>query len=79
VLAGLELGNIWYIADLMNIVVVYFNVPIILIGGHMVFKSLRHYDKTGGSEGFASLNDAGFATPYWSDENKKARAEVTVS
>lgn len=72
VLAGLELGNIWYIADLMNIIVVYANVPIILIGSSMVFKSLKHYDKTGGKEGFASLDDAGFATPFWQKENRRA-------
>lgn len=44
VLAGLELGNIWYISDFVNIMVVYVNVPIILIGSGIVIKALRNYD-----------------------------------
>ena len=44
VLAGLELGNIWYISDFVNIVVVYVNVPIILIGSGFVFKALKNYN-----------------------------------
>ena len=46
VLAGLELGNIWYISDFVNIVVVYVNVPIILIGSGLVFKALKNYNES---------------------------------
>ncbi|MBU3189921.1 alanine:cation symporter family protein [Clostridium bowmanii] len=49
VLAGLELGNIWYISDFVNIVVVYVNVPIILIGSNLVFKALKNYNETKGA------------------------------
>lgn len=73
VLAGLELGNIWYIADLMNIIVVYANVPIILIGSKIVFKALRHYDQTGGDKGFVSLNDVGIASDYWTKERSSKK------
>ena len=50
VLAGLELGNIWYISDFVNIVVVYVNVPIILIGSGLVFKALKNYNETKGAK-----------------------------
>lgn len=68
VLADLQLGNIWYLADLMNILVVYANVPIILIGSSYIFKSLTHYNLTDGKEGFVSLRDIGLDTPYWTEE-----------
>lgn len=72
VLAGLELGNLWYISDLVNILVVYANVPILLIGCKIVFKALDNYNNTNGGK-FNSL-DIGLETPYWSnseDKNKK--------
>lgn len=50
VLAGLELGNIWYISDFVNIVVVYVNVPIILIGSGLVFKALKNYNESKGAK-----------------------------
>lgn len=72
VLAGLELGNLWYISDLVNILVVYANVPILLIGCKIVFKALDNYNSTNGGK-FNSL-DIGLETPYWGnleDKNKK--------
>lgn len=50
VLAGLELGNIWYISDFVNIVVVYVNVPIILMGSGLVFKALKNYNDSKGAK-----------------------------
>ena len=46
VLAGLELGNLWYISDFVNIMVVYVNVPIILIGSGLVIKALKNYNES---------------------------------
>ena len=46
VLAGLELGNLWYISDFVNIMVVYVNVPIILVGSGLVIKALRNYNES---------------------------------
>ena len=63
VLSGLELGNLWYISDLVNIIVVYANVPILLIGSKIVFKVLDHYNKTDGGK-FCSM-DIGIETDYW--------------
>jgi AGCS family alanine or glycine:cation symporter len=49
VIEGYELGNIWYIADFANIMMVFANVPLILLGSGLVVKSLRHYRETKGA------------------------------
>jgi AGCS family alanine or glycine:cation symporter len=71
VLADLQLGNIWYVTDLVNIIVASANVPIILAGGKHVVAALRHYERTGGKEGFVSARDIGLATPYWTEEARR--------
>ncbi len=80
VLAKLELGNLWYLSDLMNILMVYLNVPILLIGGGIVYKALEHYRTTGGGK-FLSERDIGVKTDYWTDAMQQhlpdERAEVS--
>ncbi|MCX7950988.1 MAG: alanine:cation symporter family protein [Clostridiales bacterium] len=66
VLAGLELGNIWYISDFVNIMVVYANVPILLIGAPIIFKCLNNYISSKG-ERFNSI-DIGIETAVWTEE-----------
>jgi AGCS family alanine or glycine:cation symporter len=63
VLAGLELGNVWYISDMVNIMVVYSNVPILIVGRHIILKTLNHYEHSNG-EKFVS-KDIGIETEYW--------------
>ncbi|MDF3936050.1 alanine/glycine:cation symporter family protein [Pseudomonas citronellolis] len=63
VLAGLELGNLWSLSDLSNIVMVLLNVPILLLGGPWVYKALAHYRATGGAP-FVSA-DIGLRTSHW--------------
>ncbi len=48
-LAGLDLGNLWAISDLGNIIIVYFNIPILFIGSGYVMKATRHYKKQDGT------------------------------
>ena len=69
VLAGLELGNIWYISDLVNIVMVYANVPLLLIGFGLVTKSLQHYIATNG--GAFSGNTIKLETNFWNEDGPK--------
>ncbi|MBQ8625323.1 MAG: amino acid carrier protein, partial [Agathobacter sp.] len=38
-IAGLELGNLWAFSDLGNILIVFFNVPIVYAGAKCVFKA----------------------------------------
>lgn len=67
-LAGLELGNLWAFSDLGNILIVYFNVPIVFAGARCVFKATKHYKKNDGipfDSGVIGRNDC----VYW-DEKK---------
>lgn len=76
VLAGLELGNLWYISDFVNIMVVYANVPILLVGCNKVFKVLDHYNKTGGARFIASEAGIDLDTDIWTQEaSDKAASE----
>jgi len=65
VLAGLELGNLWYISDFVNIMVVYVNVPIILIGSGLVIKALRNYNETQASEAKFKSKSIGVNSDVW--------------
>lgn len=63
VLAGLELGNLWAISDLTNIIMVYLNIPLLLLGAPLVYKALAHYRETNGGR-FIS-ESIGVETDYW--------------
>ncbi|WP_240702546.1 alanine:cation symporter family protein [Trinickia terrae] len=63
VLAGIELPNLWALSDLMNIVMVLLNVPIVLMRAGIVYKALAHYRETGGGR-FVS-EEIGVVTEYW--------------
>ncbi|WP_291635544.1 sodium:alanine symporter family protein [Clostridium sp.] len=65
VLAGLELGNLWYISDFVNIVVVYVNVPILLIGSGLVIKALKNYYETEASEAKFVSKSIGVDSEVW--------------
>lgn len=41
---GMQLDNIWVISDLVNLMMVIINIPLILIGGKYVKKALNHYE-----------------------------------
>lgn len=69
VLAGLELGNLWAISDLSNIIMVYLNIPILLLGAPLVYKALKHYRETNGGK-FISQN-FGIQTEHWTEENQR--------
>ena len=42
-IAGLELGNLWAFSDLGNILIVFFNVPIVYVGAKYVFRATKHF------------------------------------
>ena len=70
VLAGLELGNLWYISDFTNILLVYANVPVIIIGFKYVAKATKHYMRTNGGEFTSDV--IGMDTEFWGkSKNKK--------
>jgi len=48
-IAGLELGNLWAFSDLGNILIVFFNIPIVYVGAKCVFRATKHFKKNDGT------------------------------
>lgn len=67
-IAGLELGNLWAFSDLGNILIVFFNVPIVFVGAKYVFKATEHFKKADGTP-FTSETIGRDDCEYW-DERK---------
>ena len=62
-IAGLDLGNLWAISDLGNILIVFANVPLLYLGANYVFKATNHYKKKDGSKFDSSV--IGTDCEYW--------------
>ncbi len=69
VLAGLELGNLWYISDLGNIIIVYANLPIIHMGAKYAFRATKHYKKKDGTPFTSKI--VGIDCEYWDERAKE--------
>ena len=69
-IAGLELGNLWAFSDLGNIMIVYFNVPIVYVGAKYVLKATKHYKKNDGTP-FTSKVIGRDDCAYWDERAKK--------
>ena len=69
-IAGLELGNLWAFSDLGNILIVYFNVPIVYVGAKYVFRATRHYKKNDGTPFTSEIIGRNDCT-YWDERAKK--------
>lgn len=63
-IAGLELGNLWAFSDLGNILIVFFNVPIVYVGADYVFKATKHF-KENGEKGFNGQAIGRDDLEYW--------------
>ena len=66
-IAGLELGNLWAFSDLGNILIVYFNIPIVFVGARYVFRATRHYKKNDGTP-FTSKEIGRTDCQYWDEK-----------
>ncbi|QQS17064.1 MAG: amino acid carrier protein [Neisseriales bacterium] len=73
-LSGRELGNLWVITDLTNILMVYLNIPLLIIGTPIVCKVLKHYRQTGGKS-FLSQQELGIYTDYWTTSQTQFKAK----
>lgn len=71
VLAGLELGNLWYISDLGNIIIVFANLPIIHIGAKYAFRATKHFKLKDGTP-FTSKT-VGIDCEYWDERAKEMK------
>ena len=68
-IAGLELGNLWAFSDLGNILIVYFNVPIVFVGAKYVFRATKHYKKKDGTPFTSEVIGRNDCT-YWDEKAK---------
>ncbi|MDD3797430.1 MAG: amino acid carrier protein [Lachnospiraceae bacterium] len=71
-MAGLELGNLWAFSDLGNILIVYFNIPIVCVGAKYVFCATRHYKKQDGTP-FTSAVVGRDDLTVWDEKAKKIK------
>lgn len=69
-IAGLELGNLWAFSDLGNILIVYFNVPIVFVGAEYVFRATKHYKKNDGTPFTSEVIGRDDCT-YWDEKAKQ--------
>ena len=69
-IAGLELGNLWAFSDLGNILIVFFNVPIVYVGAKYVFRATKHYKENNGTP-FTSDVIGRDGCRYWDERAKK--------
>lgn len=68
-IAGLELGNLWAFSDLGNILIVFFNVPIVYVGAKYVFKATEHFKKNDGTP-FTSKVIGRDDCEFWDQKSK---------
>lgn len=69
-IAGLELGNLWAFSDLGNILIVYFNIPLVFLGAKYVFRATKHY-KEGAKTPFTSKTIGRDDCQYWDEKAKR--------
>ena len=68
-MAGLELGNLWAISDLGNILIVFANIPLLYLGFKYVSKATAHYKKQDDTPFTSDV--AGTQCNYWDEAAKK--------
>lgn len=68
VLAGLQLDNLWYVSDLINVILIFINIPTLIAGRNIVMKAYKNY-KTGGGKRFVAV-DIGIESEVWSKEQR---------
>ena len=69
-IAGLELGNLWAFSDLGNILIVFFNVPIVYVGSGYVLRATKHYKKNDGTPFTSEIIGRNDCT-YWDERAGK--------
>lgn len=69
-IAGLELGNLWAFSDLGNILIVFFNIPLVFIGAKYVFRATKHFKANDGTP-FTSQTIGRDDCTYWDEQAKE--------
>ncbi|MCH3958670.1 MAG: amino acid carrier protein [Selenomonas sp.] len=73
-LAGIDLGNLWSISDLGNILIVFTNVPLLMIGSKYILRATRHFKAADGSP-FTSTVIGWKSGALWWDSNENLPKE----
>ena len=63
VLAGLQLDNLWYVSDLINVVLVFINIPTLLMARNIILNAYKNYKCSKGRRFVSS--DIGIETDVW--------------
>ena len=71
-IAGLNLGNLWAFSDLGNILIVFFNVPIVYVGERCAFRATQHYKKNDGTP-FTSEVVGRKDCTFWDERAKEVK------
>lgn len=69
VLSGLQLDNLWYVSDLINVILIFVNIPTLLVGRKLVTKAYENYKKNPGKRFIAS--EIGVESDVWTVEAAK--------
>ena len=74
-LAGLDLGNLWSISDLGNILIVFANVPLLYIGFRYVDRATKHFRRHDGTPFTSEV--IGTKCEYWDERASKIKDHST--
>ena len=64
-LAGIDLGNLWSISDLGNILIVFANLPLLMIGAKYVLRATAHYKLEDGTAFSSKVIDWTNGSLWW--------------
>ena len=62
-MAGYNLSNLWAFSDLGNILIVYFNIPLLYLGCKYAFKATKHFKEDNGTPFTEDV--VGIELDYW--------------
>ena len=71
VLSGLQLDNLWYVSDLINVILIMINIPTLLVGRKIVSKAYTDYKKNRNKRFVAA--DIGIESDVWTAEEALKR------
>ena len=74
VLAGLQLDNLWYVSDLINVILVFINIPTLIVGRKIIAKAYANYQTSKGKRFVSS--DIGIDTDVWTEEQAEEAEKV---
>ncbi|MCD8125759.1 MAG: alanine:cation symporter family protein [Lachnospiraceae bacterium] len=63
VLAGLDLDNLWYVSDLINVILIFINIPTLFMARNLITQAYENYKNSHGRR-FVSA-DIGIKTEVW--------------